>query len=256
VIHSTAIVHPRAKLAKDVEVGPFSIIGENVTIGKGTVVGPHAVIEGVTTIGQECKIFQFASIGAVPQSFKHKGEDTRVIIGDGNVIREFVTIHRGTPYGGGVTRVGNNNFIMAYSHIAHDCLLGDDVVMANAATLAGHIEIGDHSIIGGLTGIHQHVRIGSYAILGGATRVTMDIPPYVCAAGNRARLYGLNLVGLKRHGFSAETVRKLKRTYRIFFRSALSLKEAVAQVEKEDLGGEEVEYFINFIQNSKRGICR
>jgi UDP-N-acetylglucosamine acyltransferase len=256
VIHPTAIGHSGAHLTEDVEVGPFSIIGEHVTIGKGTVIGPHVVIEGITTIGEKCRIFQFASIGANPQSFKYKGENTRVIIGDENIIREFVTIHKGTPYGGGVTSVGNNNFIMAYSHIAHDCLLGNGVVMANAATLAGHIEIGDYSIIGGLTAIHQYVRIGCYAMLGGATAATMDIPPYVCAVGNRARLYGLNIVGLKRHGFSSETIGKLKKTYRIFFRSLLTLKEALAQVEKEGLDGEEVEYFIKFIQSSKRGICR
>lgn len=256
MIHPTAIVHPRAELAEEVEVGPYSIIGEHVTIKKNTVIGPHVVIEGRTTIGENCKIFQFASIGAAPQSLKYKGEEARVIIGNENIIREFVTIHKGTPQGGGETLVGNNNFIMAYSHIAHDCRLGNGVIMANAATLAGHIEIEDYSIIGGLTAIHQHVRIGCYAILGGATAVVMDIPPYVCAVGNRAQLYGLNIVGLKRHGFSPETILKLKRTYRIFFRSGLNLKEALAQVEKEGLDGPEVEHFIKFIQTSKRGICR
>jgi len=256
VIHPTAIIHPSAQLAEDVEVGPYSVIGERVTVGKGTVIGPHVVIEGITTIGENCRIFQFASVGAVPQSFKYKGEDTRVVIGDGNIIREFVTIHRGTFERRGQTQVGNNNFIMAYSHIAHDCQLGNGVIMANAATLAGHIDIEDYSIIGGLSAIHQYVRIGCYAFLGGATAVTMDIPPYVSAAGNRAKLYGLNIVGLKRHGFNPETIRKLKRAYRIVFRSGLNMKEALAQIENEGLDGAEVEHFISFIRTSKRGICR
>ena len=256
MIHPTAIVHPRAELAEGVEVGPYSLIGEHVIIGKGTAIGPHVVTEGTITIGENCRIFQFASIGAPPQSLNYKGEDTRVIIGDGNIIREFVTIHRGTFQGGGTTLVGNNNLIMAYSHIAHDCRIGNGVIMANAATLGGHIEIEDYSIIGGLTAIHQNVRVGCYSILGGLTAVVMDIPPYVCAAGNRARLYGLNIVGLKRHGFSPETIQKLKKTYRIFFRSVLTLKEALAQVEKEGLEGTEVEHFITFIKTSKRGICR
>ncbi|MBW2305872.1 MAG: acyl-ACP--UDP-N-acetylglucosamine O-acyltransferase [Deltaproteobacteria bacterium] len=256
MIHPTAIVDPRAELAEEVEVGPYSIIDEHVTIGKGTVIGSHVVIQGRTTIGNDCKIFQFASIGTVPQSLKYKREDTQVIMGDGNIIREYVTIHRGTLQGGGKTSLGSNNFIMAYSHIAHDCHLSNGVIMANAATLAGHIEIEDYAIIGGLTAIHQYVRVGAYAILGGATGVPMDIPPYVCAAGNRARLYGLNIVGLKRHGFSPETIRKLKKTYRIIFRSALNLKEAVAQVKKEGLDGPEVEHLIQFITSSQRGICR
>jgi len=256
VIHPTAIIHPSAQLAEDVEVGPYSIIGECVTVGKGTVIGPHVVIEGITSIGENCKILQFASLGAFTQSFQYKGEDTRVIIGDGNIIREFVTIHRGTIEGRGQTQIGNNNFIMAYSHIAHDCKLGNGVIMANAATLAGHIDIEDYSIIGGLSAIHQYVRIGCYAFLGGATAAPMDIPPYVSATGNRAKLYGLNTVGLKRHGFSPETIRKLKRAYRIVFRSGLNMKEALAQIENEGLDGAEVEHFINFIRTSKRGICR
>ena len=256
MIHPTAVVHPGAQLAEDVEVGPYSIIGEHTIIGKGTVIGPHVVIEGRTSIGENCKIFQFAAIGAPPQSFKYRGEDTRIVIGDRNVIREFVTIHKGTIDGNGQTLIGNDNLIMAYSHNAHDCRLGNGVIMANAATLAGHIEIENSSIIGGLAAIHQYVRIGCYSILGGASAVPMDIPPYVCASGNRARLYGLNIVGLKRHGFSPETIRKLKKVYRIFFRSVCSVKEAVAQVKKEGLKGPEVEHFVSFILNSKRGICR
>jgi UDP-N-acetylglucosamine acyltransferase len=255
-IHPTAIVSAKAKLASGVEVGPFSIIGDNVTIGKGTTVASHVVIEGWTTIGERCRIFQFASIGAVPQDIKFRGEKSEVVIGNDNVIREFVTINRATGRGSGKTIIGNHNLLMAYSHVAHDCQIGNYVALANAATLAGHIEIEDHAIIGGLVGIHQFTRIGAYSIIGGASGVPKDIPPYTMAVGQRARLYGLNLVGLKRHGFSDEAISRLKKSYRILFRSGLVLSRACEQVTQEMGSYPEVDRLIQFIQKSERGITR
>ncbi|HUT83540.1 MAG TPA: acyl-ACP--UDP-N-acetylglucosamine O-acyltransferase, partial [Thermodesulfobacteriota bacterium] len=197
MIHPTAIVSPKAELDPDVEVGPYSVIGDKVTIGKHTWIGPHVVIEGPTEIGQNCKIFQFASIGEIPQDLKFKGEESRLVIGSGNVIREFVTINRGTALGGGKTVLGNDNFLMVYSHVAHDCKIGNQVIIANAAQLAGRIEIEDCAVIGGIVGVHQFVRIGRYSIIGGCSAVSMDVPPYTMAAGNHAVLHGLNTVGLK-----------------------------------------------------------
>ncbi|HEY4485960.1 MAG TPA: acyl-ACP--UDP-N-acetylglucosamine O-acyltransferase, partial [Nitrospiria bacterium] len=214
-IHSTAVVHPGAHLAEGVTVGPYSIIGENVKIGRGTRVASHAVIEGWTEIGEGCRIFQFASIGADPQDLKFRGEKSALIIGRNNTIREFVTIHRGTGPGGGVTRIGDDNLLMAYVHVAHDCGVGNHVVLANAATLAGHITVQDHAIVGGLSGLHQFVRIGRHAIIGGCSAVPQDIPPFVSAVGNRAKLYGLNTVGLKRGGFGEERIAAIKSAYKI-----------------------------------------
>ena len=211
MIHETAIVHPKAELGANVEIGAFSVIRENVTIGSDTWVGPHVVIEPFVDIGSDCKIFQYAAIGAPPQSLKYAGEKTWVKIGRGNIVREFVTIHRGTSDGGGVTEIGEENFIMAYSHIAHDCKLGRNIVLSNNATLGGHITIGDYATVGGLVAIHQFVRVGNYAFIGGKSAVVKDIPPYMIAAGDRARLHGLNVVGLKRHGFSRNTLSMLKK---------------------------------------------
>jgi UDP-N-acetylglucosamine acyltransferase len=257
MIHEKAVVHPRARIAESVEVGPFSVIGENVTIDKDSWIGPHVVITGWTTIGKNCKIFQFSSIGEVPQDLKFKGEESHVIIGDNNVIREFVTINRATTHGGGKTILGNENFLMAYSHVAHDCLIGNHVIMSNAATLAGHIEIEDGAIIGGLVGVHQFVRIGAYSFISGLSGVPQDIPPYMLAAGSRCTLYGLNTVGLKRHGFPEETIKGLKKAYKILFKSGLMLERAIEIIK----GGEiisipEVNHLVQFIQRSKRGICR
>jgi len=256
MIHSTAIVNPTAELDKNVDIGPFSIIGENVFIGSNTVIGPHVVIDPYVTIGPNCKIFQYAAIGAAPQSLKFEGEKSYVKIGRGCVIREFVTIHRGTGFGGGITEVGEENFLMAYTHIAHDCKIGRKVVMANNATLAGHITIGDHATVGGLVAIHQFVKIGDYAFIGGKTGVPKDIPPYVIASGERARLHGLNLVGLKRHGMSPKTLSLLKKTYRIFFRIGLTVKEAIERVRAEVEQVPEVVEFIEFIKSSERGVTR
>ena len=256
MIHPTAIVDSRAELDSTVEVGAYSVIRENVRIGAGTIIGPHAVIDPYVTIGEKCQIFQFASIGGLPQALKFAGEETHVKIGAGSVIREFVTINRGTGFGGGMTEVGEKNFIMAYSHIAHDCKTGKEVILANAATLAGHITIGDYVSIGGLVAIHQFVKIGDYAYIGGTSAVVKDIPPYVMVAGNRATLHGLNKVGLERRGFSQETVSALKKAYRIVFRIGITLHEAIERVKAELPQIPEVVCFINFLQNSSRGITR
>ena len=256
MIHSTAIINPKAEIDSNVEIGPYSIIGENVFIGSGTVIGPHVVIDPYVTIGADCNIFQYAAIGAAPQSLKFEGEETYVKIGRGTIVREFVTIHRGTEFGGGITEVGEENFLMAYTHIAHDCKTGRKVVLSNNATLAGHITIGDNAIIGGLVAIHQFVRIGDYAFVGGKSAVVKDIPPYVIASGDRAKLHGLNSVGLKRHGFSKNTLSSLKKTYRIIFRIGLTMNEAIERVRAEVEQISEVLRFIDFIKSSQRGLTR
>ena len=255
-IHPNAIVHPGAKLAAGVKIGAFSTIGEHVRIGPDTTIGSHVVVEGWTEIGEKCHIFPFSSIGAAPQAIRYRGEPTRLTMGSGNVIREFVTIHRGTPEGGGNTVLGNGTFIMAYSHIAHDCRIGNEVIMANGATLAGHIQVEDRAIIGGLVAIHQFVRVGRYAIIGGASAIPQDIPPYMTASGNRAKLFGLNLVGLKRHRFPEATIGALKQAYRILFRSHLPLRKAIGKVQQEAPDLPEIRHLLEFLQNSKRGICR
>ncbi|MBM4272370.1 MAG: acyl-ACP--UDP-N-acetylglucosamine O-acyltransferase [Deltaproteobacteria bacterium] len=255
-IHSTAIISPEARLSEGVEVGPYSIIGPDVTIGKNTVIGPHVVIESHTDIGERCRIFQFASIGAIPQDLKYRGEETRVVIGNDNTIREFVTINRATSADIGVTIIGDHNLLMAYCHVAHNCKLGNYIIMANAANLAGHIHVEDYAIIGGLTGIHQFTRIGAHCIIGGASAVTKDIPPFVMASGNFAKLYGLNMIGLKRRGFKEETISALKEAYRIVFRSSLLLKTAIENVRSRVEYIPEVRQFLEFIEKSERGICR
>jgi UDP-N-acetylglucosamine acyltransferase len=256
MIHATAIIDSKAELDANVEVGPYSIIRQNVSIGSGTVIGSHVSIEPYVTIGQDCHIFQYAAIGATPQSLKFKGEKTDVKIGRGTIIREFVTVHRGTEFGGGLTEVGEENFLMAYTHIAHDCITGKKVIFANNATLAGHIEVGDHATIGGLVAIHQFVRIGDYAYVGGKSAVVKDIPPYVIASGDRAKLHGLNSVGLKRYGFSQETLSLLKKAYRIIFRIGITLNEAIERVKAEVEQVPEVVNLIDFIKSSRRGITR
>ncbi len=255
-IHPTAIVSPDASLADGVEIGPYSIIQEDVHIGKNTRIASHVVIERHVDIGENNRIFQFASIGAEPQDLKYAGEETRVIIGNNNTIREFATIHRSTVHDIGVTIIGNDNLLMAYTHVAHNCKLGNHIVMSNAANLAGHIHVDDYAIIGGLTGIHQFTRIGAHSFIGGASAVTKDIPPYVMASGNFARLYGLNLIGLKRRGFSENTIIALKKAYRIIFRSSLLLSVAIKRVEEEVADTPEIRLFLDFIRKSERGICR
>ena len=257
MIHPTSIVHSSAEIAESAEIGPYSVIGEGVTIGEGTKVASHVVISGNTVIGRNCRIFQFACIGEVPQDLKYSGEETWVIIGDGNVIREYVTLHRASVHGDGKTQLGDENFLMAYCHVAHNCKIGNHVIMANGATLGGHIEVEDHAILGGLTAAHQFVRIGTHCIISGLTGIPKDIPPYTMAAGERARLYGLNTTGLKRHRFPEATLRSLKKAYRLLFRSKLPLTRAVQRVLNDEIASvPEVGHLIDFIRISKRGICR
>ncbi len=256
MIHPTAIVDPNAELDADVSIGPYSVIGPHVFIGAGTDIGPHVVIDPYVTIGPNCRIFQYAAIGAPPQSLKFQGEKTYLKIGRGTVIREFVTIHRGTDFGGGVTEIGEDCFLMAYTHIAHDCRVGRKVVMANNATLAGHITIGDYATIGGLVAVHQFVRIGDHAFIGGLSGVPKDIPPYVIAAGARVSLHGLNIVGLKRHGMSGKTISLLKKTYRILFRIGLTVNQALERVRAEVELVPEVVNIIEFVKASQRGVTR
>jgi UDP-N-acetylglucosamine acyltransferase len=257
MIHPTAIVDPKAEINGGVEIGPYSIVEKDVLIGEETKIGPHVVIREGTTIGKRCRIFQFSSIGEAPQAVAYKGERTSLIIGDNNIIRESVTLHRGTVKGGGKTVIGDRNFFMAYSHVAHDCQIGNQVVLANGATLAGHILIEDYAVIGGLAAVHQFCRIGAHAFISGVTGVVLDIPPYMLAAGSRAKLFGLNTVGLKRQNFREETIRALKTAYRIIFRSGLTLEKAMKKVEASEISQmQEVDHLLRFIQQTKRGICR
>jgi UDP-N-acetylglucosamine acyltransferase len=256
MIHPTAIIDSKAEIDSHVEIGPYSVIRGNVSIGSGSVIGPHVIVDRYVSIGPDCHIFQYASVGAEPQAIKFKGEKTFVKIGRGTVVREFATINRGTEFGTGVTEIGEENLLMAYCHVAHDCRTGRKVILANNATLAGHITIGDYVTVGGLVAIHQFVRIGAYAYVGGKSGVPKDIPPYVIATGERAKLYGLNRVGLKRHGFPETTVTALKKVYRIFFRIGITLNEAIERALAEVDHLPEVINFINFIKSSQRGITR
>jgi UDP-N-acetylglucosamine acyltransferase len=256
VIHPQAIVDPSARLARDVEVGPFSVIGADVEIGDGTWIGPHVVINGPTTIGRHNKIFQFASIGERPQDLKYGGEATHLEIGDRNVIRECVTISRGTVGGGGVTRIGNDGLFMAYVHIAHDCQVGDRVVFANNATLAGHVEVGDQAVLGGFVGIHQFCKVGAHVMLGVGTVSLKDIPPYLMVYGNPATPFGLNLRGLKRRGFSAQAIEALKQTYKSIYRSGATVEQALAEVAPLEAKFPEVAEFTSFVRTAERGIIR
>jgi UDP-N-acetylglucosamine acyltransferase len=255
-IHPSAVVAASAELDDDVAVEAYAIVGPKVRIGRGTRVGPHTVIEGRTTIGCNNEIFHHASVGAVPQDLKYHGEDSELIIGDQNLIREFTTLHIGTSGGGMVTRVGDQNLLMNFSHVAHDSVVGNHVVVANGAQLAGHVVIEDYVIVGALVGIHQFVKIGESAILGAGAMVSQDVPPFCNATGDRARLHGLNLVGLKRRGFSPELVRNIKRVYRIIFQSGLKLADAIACARQEVPSSPETEHFLAFIQAAERGVCR
>ena len=256
MIHPTAIIDPCAQIDANVTIGPYAIIKSDVHIGSGTTIGPYTTIEQYVTIGENCQIFQNAAIGCAPQDLKFHGEKTYLKIGKGSIIREFVTINRGTEAGGGVTEVGEENYLMAYTHIAHDCKTGKQVILANNSTLAGHIIIGDNVTVGGLVAIHQFVQIGDFAYIGGKSAVVKDIPPYVIASGDRATLHGLNNVGLKRHKFPKSTLQELKKAYRIFFRIGLTVKQAAERVKAETEQIPEVKNFIKFIINSNRGVTR
>jgi UDP-N-acetylglucosamine acyltransferase len=255
-IHPTAIIDPSAKLGSGVSVGPYSVIGADVEIGDNTWVGPHVVINGPTSIGADNKIHQFSSIGEAPQDLKYDGEPTRLEIGDRNTIRECVTINRGTPGGGGVTRVGSDNLLMAYIHIAHDCQIGSHVIFSNNASLAGHAHVGDYVILSGFTLVHQFCAIGDYAFTGMGSAIAKDVPPYLMISGNPAAPHGLNKVGLKRRGFSDEQVRNLTRVYKLLYRQGLSLDEAKKQIAEMAKSNEEVVRFSEFLKNSKRSIIR
>lgn len=255
-IHPTAIIAEGASIGEDVYIGPYCTVGGHVKLGRGTRLHSHVVIEGNTEIGDGCSIYPFASIGLPPQDLKYKDEDTGIRIGARNMIREYVTIHRASVGGDGTTAIGDANFLMAYVHIAHDCKIGSHVIMANAASLSGHVLVEDHAFIGGLVGVHQYTRIGAYAMVGGFSGIGQDIPPYTIASGARAKLFGLNTVGLKRHGFSDETIAELKKAYKILFREKGTLKEAIKKVQSELPYTDEIKHLIEFIEKNKRGICR
>jgi UDP-N-acetylglucosamine acyltransferase len=255
-IHPTAVVHRGARLAADVEVGAYSVIGEHVEVGEGSWIGAHVVLDGHTRIGRRNRIWHFASIGAPPQDKKYAGEPTEVEIGDGNTIREYVTINRGTVLDARVTRIGNDNWIMAYVHFAHDCQIGSKTIFANACQLAGHVTVGDWAIFGATTLVHQHVHIGAHAFTGMGTYLPQDLPPYVTAAGNMAKPYGINTEGLKRRGFTPETIAALKRAYRTLYRQGLALEDAKKALEEQAATCPSVREILDFLSCSKRGIIR
>jgi UDP-N-acetylglucosamine acyltransferase len=255
-IHPTAIVESKAEIDEDVIIGAYCIIGEDARIKKGTKLISNVIIEGNTEIGENCTIYPFTSIGLPPQDLKYKGEKTGLTIGNNNIIREYITIHRASVGGNGITTIGDNNFLMAYVHIAHDCKIGSHIIMANAATLGGHVVVEDYAVIGGLTAIHQFTRIGSYAMVGGFSGVGQDIPPYMIASGARAKLFGLNTIGLKRHGFSDTVINELKKAYKILFREKRTLTDAIKKIQENLPYTDEIKHLIEFIQKNKRGICR
>jgi UDP-N-acetylglucosamine acyltransferase len=255
-IDPRAIVSPGARLADDVEVGAFSVIGPDVEVGAGTVIGPHVVIAGHTRIGAGNRIFQFASIGDAPQDKKYKGEPTRLEIGDRNVFREFTTVNRGTTHDKGVTRVGSDNLFMAYTHVAHDCVIGNHVVMANVATLGGHVELGDHVIMAGLSAVHQFCKVGAHAFIANNTAVTRDVPPYIMAVGQPAEPHSVNATGLSRRGFTPEQVRNIKNAFRTLYRSDLKLAEAIEKLKVAAQAQPEIVPFVEFIGQSTRSLVR
>ena len=255
MIHETAIVDAKARIADNVRIGPYSIIGADVEIGAGTAIGPHVVVMGPCKIGCDNRIYQFASVGEAPQDKKYQGEPTWLLVGDRNVIREYVTLNRGTDDGNGKTVIGSDNLFMAYSHVAHDCVVGDHTVFANAASLSGHVEVGNHAVLGGFTSVHQFTQIGSRSFCGLGSVVTQDIPPYSTAAGNRARVIGINKEGLKRKGFSADLIRALHKSFRELLKSKGSKQDTFANLQPLCDKYPEVKEFVSFVKNSKRGIA-
>jgi UDP-N-acetylglucosamine acyltransferase len=255
-IHETALVDPAAQLADDVEVGAFSIVGPRVSIGPGSRIGPHVVVTGRTTIGRNTRIFQFASIGEEPQDKKYAGEDTELIIGDNNTIRELCTFSRGTVQGGGKTIIGNDNWIMACVHIAHDCVLGDNIIMANNASLAGHVTVGDWAILSGYSLIHQFCNVGEHSFTSFASHVNQSIPPYVTVSGEKARPKGVNTEGLKRRGYTAEQIQQVRRAYKVLYRSGLSLEEAKAQLAEMADGHDEIKPLVDFLETTVKSFIR
>ncbi len=256
MIHPTALIDPKAELADDVEVGAYSIIDAKVRIDSGTRIRSHSVITGRTTIGKNNDIFQFTSIGEQPQDKKYAGEDTELIIGDNNTIRELCTFSRGSLQGGGVTRIGSNNWIMACVHIAHDCILGDDIIMANNASLAGHVTVGNHAILSGYSLIHQFCTVGEHSFTSFASHVNQSIPPYVTVSGEKARVKGINSEGLKRRGFSPEQINQVKRAYKALYRESLSLEDATARIREMAKDSPEIDLLVKFLNSAERGIIR
>jgi UDP-N-acetylglucosamine acyltransferase len=255
-IHPTAIVDPKAQLGSDVTVGAYSVIGPDVQVGDGSWIGPHVVINGPTRIGRENRIYQFASLGEAPQDKKYDGEPTRLEIGDRNVIRESVTINRGTVSGGGLTRIGDDNWLMAYIHVAHDCHVGSNTIFSNNASLAGHVTVGDWVILSGFTLVHQFCSIGDHAFTGMGSAISKDVPPYLMISGNPGAPHGINKEGLKRRGFSPETIRIIRNAYRVLYRSGLSLEEAKKEINAIAQENPELKSFASFLENSKRSIIR
>jgi UDP-N-acetylglucosamine acyltransferase len=256
MIHPSAIVHRGAKLAAGVSVGPYSVIGEHVEIGEGTTVGAHVVIEGRTRIGKDNRIFAHSALGGEPQDKKYAGEPTGLAIGDRNVIREFCTFNCGTVQDAGTTRIGSDNWIMAYAHVAHDCQVGDNTIFANAASIAGHVHVGDYAILGGFTGVHQFVLIGAHSMTAGATLLLQDLPPYVMAAGNAAKPFGINAEGLKRRGFSEDQITEIRRAYKTLYRSGLTLEEAKSAIAAQAAKTPALRLLADFLERSTRGIVR
>ena len=255
-IHETALIHQKAEIDDGVEIGPYSIIKKGVRIGRNTKLISHVIVEGDTEIGEGCTFHPFACIGLPPQDMKYRGEPTKLIIGSNNTIREYVTVHRASVGGDETTTMGNSNFLMAYVHVAHNCKIGSNIVMANAATLAGHVLVEDFAVIGGLVAIHQFTRIGQYAMVGGFSGIGQDIPPFMVASGARAKLFGPNVIGLKRHGFSDGTINTIKKAYKILFREKKTLKDAIRKVQEDFADSPEIRHLIAFIEKNKRGICR
>ncbi|HEE0244656.1 TPA: acyl-ACP--UDP-N-acetylglucosamine O-acyltransferase [Legionella pneumophila] len=256
MIDERAMIHPSAKLASGVSIGPGTVIGADVEIGENTWIGPHVVIEGPTVIGKNNKIFQFASVGDEPQDITYKGEPTRLEIGDNNVIREYCMISRGTVKGGGVTRIGNSNYLMAYSHIGHDCMVGNHIIMVNYAALSGHVTINDYAIIGPYAAVHQFCQVGAYAFIARATYVTKDVLPYVMIAGHTTSACGINTVGLRRRGFSSAAIDCLRRAYKIIFRKGLTVQQAVSELGLIQNECPEITPMIDALNQSTRGIVR
>ncbi|MBD3898554.1 acyl-ACP--UDP-N-acetylglucosamine O-acyltransferase [Halomonas sp. ML-15] len=255
MIHPTALIDPAARLADDVEVGPFSVIGADVEIGPGSKIGPHVVIKGPTVLGARTRIFQFASVGEDCQDKKYAGEPTRLVMGDDNVIREGVTIHRGTMQDRGETTVGSRNLLMAYAHVGHDCVIGSDCILANQVTLAGHVKVGDFAILGGLAAVHQFCHFGTHAMAGGGSIITKDTPAFVMINGNPAEAHGLNLIGLKRRGFSREALKALGESYKLVYRQGLTVEQALAEIRRR-FELPEVDTFVASIEVASRGITR
>ena len=263
LIHPSAIIDPKAEIAEDVEIGPYAVIGPNVVIGRKTQIGAHTVVEGHTSIGSENRIGHFASVGGAPQDMKYRGEPTKLVIGDRNLIREFTTLHTGTIQDQGITKIGNDNWIMAYVHIAHDCVVGNNTIFSNNAQIAGHVHVGDWAILGGMCGVHQFVRIGEHSMIGGASKLVQDLPPYVIASGAVAEPHGLNAEGLKRRGFTPETIAVLRNAYRILYKDGLTFDEAKVAIEQLSLDESlladskiKVQEFLEFLAASTRGIIR